>query len=293
MKEAFIVTHKYIPNNDTSYITLSHGIFEEMHEKKPKEKYFRTIFNTSTKKIEKFENADTLYNKYYFDPVAFALNVNPTSLSPASISPYAAFGNNPILHIDDDGKWPTDVHNEILDKAFGKNLDIKVLDALKLGSKNADALANQTGAKQYIHGMLPSGKNPSTGKEWTKQEAIAATDKFIEDKVNAFVQTGDYEQLGEALHPLMDITSPSHRDEKGNPLEFDWFSGHSHKEAPDRIKKENGKNGYITEKDMRNRIDNIAVKAVQTKYKEAVEKRQTFEKKQDEEIEQFIENDRK
>lgn len=93
-----------ISPKDDRYATLSSGMFPEVHENKKLEQFGQTIFNTQTFKIVKFVTADSLYNKYPFDPVVSAWQIDPLAYEFAHMSPYSALGNNPILYIDPDGK---------------------------------------------------------------------------------------------------------------------------------------------------------------------------------------------
>lgn len=93
-----------IANNKSRSASLSNGMFEEFDIVKPQEKYFRTVFDTKTNKIIAFKPIDTLYSKYEFDPVAFGWQVDPLASKYPYYSPYSAFGNNPILYVDNDGR---------------------------------------------------------------------------------------------------------------------------------------------------------------------------------------------
>jgi len=100
-------TYNPFPNGYKKYTrsySLSNGMFEEVNTIKPKEQYFNIVFNTKTKKITAFTTADTTYNKYNFDPVVFALSVDPLAVKNTSWSPYSAFKNNPVFNIDGDGR---------------------------------------------------------------------------------------------------------------------------------------------------------------------------------------------
>ena len=211
--------------------------------------------------------------------IARRKSLDPKANKLASWSPYAFALDNPLNIIDNDGQWPTKVHHQIIENAFGKNSAIKLTDAqivaLKHGSDRADnpLRGNQKDSREYMHGMRPS--------KMTEGQALKAADDFVQSKVDAFVKTGDFEQLGEGLHTLMDITSPAHRDKEGRPQVYKWFKGHSHHEDPDRIAKNDGKNGYITIADMKERTEVTAVKAIQDKMKEAMQKRADYLKKQE------------
>lgn len=89
--------------HDKDYITLSHGLLDENPKPKENEKYSRAIFNTKTRKIVGFEKRDTTYNNYNFDPVLFALSVDPMANKFASYSPYTFADDSPIWKIDQDG----------------------------------------------------------------------------------------------------------------------------------------------------------------------------------------------
>ena len=89
--------------NDNRYITLSNGLFDELHAFKPIEQYSRTLLDAKNKKIKDFVKADTLYNNYPLDPVVFAWAVDPLASNAAGWSPYRAFFDNPIYYIDPNG----------------------------------------------------------------------------------------------------------------------------------------------------------------------------------------------
>lgn len=93
----------------TRYASLSWGMFDEAHDIKPTELYNHTVFNTVTKKIEGFTKPTNIYNSYNFDPVVFALNVDPLTAKFPNMSPYAAMNNNPIENVDLDGLQPLSV----------------------------------------------------------------------------------------------------------------------------------------------------------------------------------------
>ena len=88
---------------ETRTATLSWGLFDEEMRTKPVEVFGRTAFSSSTKKISKFLPVDTATN-YPIDLIVFAWCVDPLAAKYPSISPYAAFGNNPIIYVDNDGR---------------------------------------------------------------------------------------------------------------------------------------------------------------------------------------------
>jgi hypothetical protein len=144
--------------------------------------------------------------------------------NPQSWNRYAYSLNNPLRYIDTNGKWPTDIHNKIIDKAF-PGLSVQQRQILKDASRHVDHWSNQTKAHNHDHAMRSPGEDP--------EKAKAAIDGVIQnhEKAAQRAQDGTPEQassinknamneFGQALHTVEDRTSPAHTDANGNPREW-------------------------------------------------------------------------
>lgn len=153
----------------TRYASLSWGLFDEEMKTKPLERYGNTVFDTKKQKIVAFLESDILYNQYNFDPVVFAMNVDPLAHQFPSHSPYSAMGGNPIWHID-----PSGAAFVVADKAqqatalgyisdqLGANLFSFKHGTLKVNQKEYDAAAKNFNDEQRAigEGLLQVVRSP-------------------------------------------------------------------------------------------------------------------------------------
>lgn len=102
---------------DAEYVSLSHGLFQEVFTHKTLETYGHFTFNTETKAIVFIDTSGK--NNFLIDPVAFAfdlgarmydarvgrfISTDPSQAKYPSWSPYSAFLDNPLVYTDPDGK---------------------------------------------------------------------------------------------------------------------------------------------------------------------------------------------
>ena len=143
-----------------------------------------------------------------------------TIVNPQGLNRYTYGINNPYKYQDRDGKWPEDIHNRIIDRAF-QNLPENSRMALERGSAYVDK--DQSTEGSYKHAMRAPSQSP--------EEAERFMNTFINQKIKEYkllISQGRIEEahfaLGEAMHPLMDSTSSSHEKQQA----WRWSEGVKH-----------------------------------------------------------------
>jgi RHS repeat-associated protein len=83
-------------------------------------------------------------------------------LNPQRLNRYNYSLNNPYRYIDPNGKWPEEVHNTIISRAFsGGNYKFspKIIAAIQRGSAEADSGKYQDTGHSYMHAMRAKGQD--------------------------------------------------------------------------------------------------------------------------------------
>lgn len=104
IEPANTVFEKDRQGNTMRSATVSWGLFDERHNPKATERYGNTLFSTKTMRITAFVSEHKLYNDYNFDPVVFALNIDPLADKYPDLSPYSFVNDSPIMYKDPDGR---------------------------------------------------------------------------------------------------------------------------------------------------------------------------------------------
>jgi hypothetical protein len=143
---------------------------------------------------------------------------------------YSYVRNNPLRMVDTNGKWPTDIHNQIIDRAF-PGLSQSQRAVLKSSSSAMDGLLNggQSQGNAYEHSMRAPNENPATAKQRTQdfihtEEHLAQVDQKTMPTSSSEINDKSLYMFGNAAHTVADGTSPEHVDAQGNPLPWNPLS---------------------------------------------------------------------
>jgi hypothetical protein len=171
------------------------------------------------------ETAST-FTVYYDSKRARWLSADPEltkarAHSPLELSAFLYANSNPIRFIDTNGKWPTEIHNQIIDQAF-PGLSSTQRAELKTASHWVDRVAGQTKNHNAEHAMRSASTNTTAAKTAIQKNIDSHTDaaKRVQghtpEHASELYQESLHE-LGLALHGASDQTSPAHTDHDGNP----------------------------------------------------------------------------
>lgn len=146
---------------------------------------------------------------------------------------YGFAGGDPVNFSDPFGLWPTKTHNSIINQALGGRASAADVAAIRAGSAGFDHdPRTQTNGNAFMHGM----KNPLESSE----RAAELTLDFISERMSGAIaaqkggnHAGAMKLLSQAMHTVMDMTSPAHRDTNGNPKNWNafFFVGHGGDES--------------------------------------------------------------
>ena len=144
------------------------------------------------------------------DPSPAGLNI----ANPQSWNLYNYVFNNPLRLVDNNGKWATDVHAQIVTYALQQYVSAGELNALRATQYSMDA----DQSNQNTHAMANQGQSSldAADQMWkfvANQMSVASGNLGPGGGLNA---TG-LDALGAAIHTAEDYTSPMHTDTSFTP----------------------------------------------------------------------------
>jgi hypothetical protein len=135
------------------------------------------------------------------------LQPDPKQFEADDYNLYRYCHNDPVNKTDPTGLWPTDTHNQIIEKALKDKLSDAERKVLKDESKKVDRDHSTAGA--FKHGMRAPGQSVENARA-AHQNYISSNLKEAIKQQNAGNRTGALQALGRGIHALTDGTSPSH-----------------------------------------------------------------------------------
>ncbi len=116
--------------------------------------------------------------------------------------------NNPLGFIDSEGLWSEADHNKIISEAFSHLPEANRI-SIEKGSRFADSFRFQRPKFNHMHAQRQKGQSAESASAQMYAYVSEHMKNYIDLK-NAGELEKAYFELGMALHPIMDSTSPSH-----------------------------------------------------------------------------------
>jgi RHS repeat-associated protein len=174
--------------------------------------------------------------RYYSTAIQRFISEDPVG-TVGGINLYAYVGNDVPNQSDPSGLWSPGAHDVLIQHALAGNATLSDIAALQADSRAFDS-STQGIAWANAHAMAMPGQSSA--------DAIAATHAFESQMIaaaQAAAAAGDRQSalqyLAQAMHPMMDSSSPAHTDDNGNPITYsdpsllaDWWNGHSGPDMP-------------------------------------------------------------
>ncbi len=165
---------------------------------------------------------DNFGARYFGSSTGRFMSVDPTRLSafiddPQTWNRYSYAHNNPLEYVDNNGKWPTRIHNQIIDTAF-PGLTAEQRQILKNVSAHQDSILSggQGNNLAFQHAMRGPGESVEQAEADFNAFVSMNEDEATRTQINSWLAGNpgyDDKALAEfaaALHAILDSTSPAH-----------------------------------------------------------------------------------
>ncbi len=157
--------------------------------------------------------ADYLYARYYmsvhgrFTSVDPALQQMRSMVNPQNWNGYTYAIDNPLTYVDHNGKWPTAIHNLIIRLAF-PGLSQAYIKNIQDGSFSVDFPTTLLESHANEHAMRRPGQTVEQAQQGYQQFINEWSERAL--KFGPGVNNFSMHYFGNAIHPIMDNTSPAH-----------------------------------------------------------------------------------
>jgi RHS repeat-associated protein len=189
------------------------------------------------------------------------LNMRQKMTDPQQWNMYAYARDNRLRYVDQNGKWPTEIHNQIINRAF-PGLSSHQRDILKSSSAGMDpCMTCQLQGNSFQPSMRATGQDPGQAKQQAAD--FVHTEEHLAQDVQATngrntngnptpsstsdIKDGSLSLFGNAAHAVADGTSPAHVDAQGNPLPWNPLS-------PSGVEAHDAAESTITTEQMNNAV---------------------------------------
>lgn len=167
------------------------------------------------------------YRARYYDPTTGRFLSEDPAKSGDNF--YAYTRNNPITRTDPFGLWDTYTHHALIWNALRGCASDADIWQLQQESDFVDSILFQGPDSAYMHAMKASGQSAQSAiqdtNDWIQQNLSAASQMYQQygDTASASNATSTWTTpFGDALHTIMDSTSPAHR-RNGMPLSWPTY----------------------------------------------------------------------
>ncbi len=162
---------------------------------------------------------NSCYRARYYDPsTGRFISEDPITFS-GGVNFYRYVHNSPVNRQDPSGLWSPGAHDALISHALKCAVPDFVISEIQQDSRTWDEMSQAAGQSNF-HSLAMPGQSA--------QQAIDARNQIIADYLNnaQFMyqhgRTKDaYWDFAVAIHVLMDMTSPAHTDNNGNP--YTWY----------------------------------------------------------------------